>query len=153
MFPDFQCCYLHNIKSYHPSLVCCISTVDQWEYSISEVRISELIKMRNAKIFSQSELPGASNIKRRTSMQQNNIYKNVDKAIWPRSTKKGKLDDCEIKDMLLCTWVRCGPSPLSAGKLQQLIFRSLEDIRINMDQEIKIKIKDHIVMDLSSMQA
>ena len=53
---DFQC-YLHNIsrlKSYHRGLVCCIST-DQWEYSISKVRISELIKMRNVKIFSQSE--------------------------------------------------------------------------------------------------
>ena len=86
-------------------------------------------------------------------MQQNNIYKNVDKAIWPRSTKKGKLDDCEIKDMLLCTWVRCGPSPLSAGKLRQLIFQSLEDIHINMDQEIKIKIKDHIVVYLSWVRA
>ena len=54
---DFQC-YLHNIsrlKSYHRGLVCCIST-DQWEYSISEVRNCELIKMRKAKIFSQSEI-------------------------------------------------------------------------------------------------
>ena len=39
---------------------------DQWEYSISEVRICELIKMRKAKIFSQSEMPAAgSNLRRR----------------------------------------------------------------------------------------
>ena len=44
--------------------------------------------MRNAKIFSQSELPGASNIKRRASMQHNNLYEKGDAMLLDQGVRR-----------------------------------------------------------------